>query len=342
MRYIGADLHKKSITFCVVKIVRGKTTIVERKRLNCRDTKVIADWIKSHRPCEVVVETTIGQEWFVQLCEPLTKRTVVAHASKLRIIAESTRKTDKIDAFVLAELLAKDMLPESWIPTPRVRQHRALVRRRQKVQSRITSVKNTIRAILTRYNSDRKDIFTRHGWEAAQEYELLAEDRWVLDDLWQELQEHRSRLRKVDRRLADFAAAAPLWEREARAILLSMPGVGEVTIETVLAELGDWRRFKNGRAAVSFGGLDPAVRESDGRRHDLKLSKAGSPLLRWVMIQLAHRVKTRSVRWSSEFERLSRKTGKKKATCAIARRLLLVMYAMLRDGKAYDLPAVAA
>jgi len=342
MRYIGADLHKKSITFCVVKIVRGKTTIVERKRLSCRDTNRITEWIKSHRPCKVVVETTIGQEWFVQLCEPIASRTVVAHATKLRIIAESTRKTDKIDAFVLAELLAKDMLPESWIPTSRVRQHRALVRRRQKVQSRITSVKNTIRAILTRYNSDRKDIFTRHGWETAKEFQLLDEDRWVLDDLWEELQEHRSRLRKVDRRLVDFAKSAPLREREARAILATMPGVGPRTIETILAELGDWRRFKNGRAVASFAGLEPAVRESDGKRHDLKLSKEGSPLLRWIMIQLAHRVKTRSVRWSAAFEQLSRKAGRKKATCAIARRLLLVIYAMLRDGKAYDLPAAAA
>lgn len=342
MRYIGADLHKKSITFCVVELVRGKTTVRDRKRILCQHTDKISEYVRKHAPCEVVVETTIGQEWFVQLCEPLAKRTVVAHASKLRIIAESTRKTDKVDAFVLAELLAKDMIPESWIPTPRVRQHRALVRRRRKVQSRITSVKNSIRATLTRYNSDRKDIFTRHGWEAAKKFKLLEEDRWVLDDLWDELQEHRERLRKVEKRLVCFAGTAPLAEQEARAILATMPGVGLVTIETVLAELGDSRRFKNGRAVASFAGLDPGVRESDGKRHELKLSKAGSPALRWVMIQLAHRVKTRSLRWSREYEQLSRKAGKKKATCAVARRLLLVMHAMLRDGKAYDLPAAAA
>ncbi len=342
MRFIGADLHKKSITFCVVEIVRGKTTVMDRTRLLCQDTERIEKFLGQHTPCRVVVETTIGYEWFVGLCEPIAERVLLAHAGKLRIIAESTRKTDKVDAFVLAEFLAKDMIPEAWPPTARVREHRALVRRRQKIQSRITSVKNTIRAILTRYNSDRKNIFTRHGWEVAKEFDLLAEDRWVMDDLWDELLEHRVRLRNINKRLMAFAAAAPALEAEARAVLSTMPGVGPVTVETVLAELGDWRRFGNADSVVAFAGLNPGVRSSDGKRYDMKLTKQGSPLLRWIMIQLAHRIKRSSARWRRVFEQISRRAGKKKATCAVARRLLLVMYAMLRDGQAYRLPAIAA
>ncbi len=342
MRFIGADLHKKSITFCVVEVVNGKTRVVERKRILCRETSRIEQFLASHGPCQIVVETTIGYEWFAQLCEPRTERLLLAHAGKMRIIAESTRKTDKIDAYVLAEFLAKEMIPEAWFPTPRVRQHRALVRRRQKIQSRITSVKNTIRAILTRYNSDRQDIFTRHGREVSNAFDLLPEDRWVMEDLWDELREHGVRLKKVNQRLREFASNAPTLEAEARAVLATMPGVGPVTIETVLAELGDWRRFDNAASVVSFAGLDPGVRSSDGKRHDLKLSKCGSPLLRWIMIQLAHRLKRTTVRWRRMFERISRRAGKKKATCAVARRILLVMYAMLRDGQAYQLPAMAA
>ena len=92
---------------------------------------------------------------------------------------------------------------------------------------------------------------------------------------------------------------------------------------------------------VSYAGLDPGVRQSDGNRKDLKLSKAGSPQLRWIMIQLAHRVKNKSARWRRSYERISRRAGNKKATVAIARRLLLVIYAMLRDGTEYRLPAAA-
>ena len=342
MRFIGADLHKKSITFCVVEIAQAKTVVVERKRILCRETARVKDFLTRHGPCQLVVETTIGYEWFAELCEPLVQRLLLAHAGKMRIIAESTRKTDRIDAFVLAEFLAKEMIPEAWFPTPRVRQHRVLGRRRQKIQSRITSVKNSIRGILTRYNCDRQDIFTRHGEEVAKEFDLLREDRWVMEDLWDEFREHRVRLKKVDQRLREFAAGAASLEAEARAVLATMPGVGPVTIETILAELGDWRRFDNGDSVVSFTGLDPGVRSSDGKRYDLRLSKSGSPLLRWIMIQLAHRLKRTTSRWRVMFERLSRRAGKKKATCAVARRVLLVIYAMLRDGQAYRPPAMAA
>jgi transposase len=341
MRFIGADLHKKSITFCVVEIVKGKTVVIQRQRMYCCEVDRIREFLTSHCPYELVVETTIGYEWFASLAEKSADRLVLAHAGKLRVIAESTRKTDKIDAFVLAEFLAKDMIPEAWRPTPRVRQHRSLIRRRCKVQSRITSIKNTIRGMLTRYNADCTDLFTRLGRTAAKDLDLLEQEKWLLDDLWEDLDANVKRLKKIDHRLKEFAQTAPVREAEARAVLASMPGIGPVTMETVLAELGDWRRFHNADAVVSFAGLAPDVRESDGRRKDMRLTKAGSPLLRWIMIQLAHRMKRTTARWQRLFEQISQRAGKKKATCAIARRLLLVIYAMLRDGKAYRLTAAA-
>ena len=188
-------------------------------------------------------------------------------------------------------------------------------------------------------------MFSKIGWEATQKLELLEEERWLLDDLWDDLRDDLGqtvqRLEKIAARWDQFAAQATIKEREARAVLATMPGVGVITVETVLAELGDWERFHGGAAVVSFADLDPGVRESDGRRKDLQLTKAGSPLLRWILIQLAHRMKRTTKRGQTIFERWSARIGKKKATCAIARRLLLVIYAMLRDGQAYQLPAAA-
>lgn len=339
MRFIGADLHKKSITFCVVKLEKGKTVVVQRQRILCNRINKIEAFLDSHGTFELVVEATIGFDWFALVAEKFARRVVLAHPGKLRVIAESTRKTDKIDAFVLAEFLAKDMIPEAWRPTPRVRQHRTLLRRRCKVQSRITSIKNTIRGLLTRYNEDRQNLFTKVGWEGIRHLKLLAQERWILEDLHEELIQQRQRLLKLDQQLVVFAKTAPVAEREARAVLATMPGVGPVTIDTILAELGDHRRFRNANAVTSFAGLDPGVRSSDGKRHDLKITKAGSPLLRWIMIQLAHRMKRTTTRWQQMFEQLAKRIGNKKATCAVARRLLLVIYAMLRDGQAYQMPA---
>jgi transposase len=340
MRYIGADLHKHSITFCVVELANGKTKVIQRERIRCQERKRLEKFLAAQATSQLVVEASIGYEWFAELAEKYSERIAVAHPSKMRIIAESTRKTDKIDAFVLAEFLAKDMIPEAWRPTPRVRQHRSLVRRRHKVQSHITRIKNTMRGILTRYNADCSNLFTQAGWQSIQQVQLLDQERWILNDLWEELQEQIYRRGKLDKQLEEFAKTAPHAEQEARAILATMPWVGPITIDTVLAELGDWRRFKNAEAVISFAGLDPGVRSSDQKRHDLKLSKAGSPLLRWAMIQLAHRIKYKSARWEQDFVRISKRAGKKKATCAIARRLLTVMYAMLRNGEAYRLPKV--
>ena len=146
------------------------------------------------------------------------------------------------------------MIPEAWRPTPRVRQHRVLIRRRCKVQNRITSVKNSIRGILTRYNKDRSDLFTIAGRESFEQLSdtLLGEDWWVARDLFTELKEQTQRLRGLEQRLHEFAEKAPIREQEARAVLETMPGMGLVTTETVLAELGDWTRFRNADAVVSY------------------------------------------------------------------------------------------
>ena len=85
---------------------------------------------RQFRPFKVVVEATASYLWFVELVEPLAEKVVLANPKKLRVIAESTKKTDRLDAQVLTEFLVLDMIPESYQPTPRQRQHRALVRHR--------------------------------------------------------------------------------------------------------------------------------------------------------------------------------------------------------------------
>ena len=103
MKYVGIDLHKKTISGCVVVKERGKKKVAARKRLECRDEAGIKSWFSELGKFEVVVEATASYEWFVKLVEPLAQRVVLAHPKKLRIIAESKRKSDKLDAQVLAE-----------------------------------------------------------------------------------------------------------------------------------------------------------------------------------------------------------------------------------------------
>ena len=107
------------------------------------------------------------------------------------MIAESTKKTDRLDAQVLTEFLVLDMIPESYQPTPRQRQHRALVRHRQYLQGRITSVRSKIRHILSNYNADRKDLFSANcGPAYLKEVRLSDVDRLEIQQLWAEWQDH--------------------------------------------------------------------------------------------------------------------------------------------------------
>jgi transposase len=136
MKDVGVDLHKQTITIAVVDAARRG---VVRRRFSNRQIEEIVQFLRSLGEFEITVEATTGYEWFVLLVEPLARRVVLAHPGKLRVIAESTRKSDRVDARVLAEMLAKDEIPPAYRPTPRQRAHRRLVRYRAYLQRRITA-----------------------------------------------------------------------------------------------------------------------------------------------------------------------------------------------------------
>lgn len=335
MNYVGVDLHKHSISVCVVIRDSSGRRVTSRARFACQDEERIYEFFAGLRPFQVVVEATAAYEWFAQLVESLSERLMLAHPKKLRVIAESAKKTDKLDAQTLAEFLALDMIPESWRPTPRVREHRVLVRTRRRIQRRITSVKNALRYVLATYNADVRRLFTRQGREYLAQITLSDADRFQADLLAEELDQHTDRLKRLDKKLREFADQALLPEREARALLATAPGVGPVTTEVVLAELGDPRRFRSQRKVAAFAGLAPGIRESAGRAKQLGITKEGSRLLRWIMVQAAWRAARHTTRWRMLFLRLQQRCGPKKAIVAVARRLLGVLVAMLKSGQPY-------
>lgn len=335
MHYVGVDLHKNVISICVMIQEGTQRKVVKRRNIACKSVEEIHTFFADLGHFQVVVEATASYEWFVRLVEALADRVVLAHPKKLRVIAESTRKTDKLDAQVLAEFLALDMIPEAWRPTPRVRQHRCLVRLRHYVQHRITSVKNKVRHVVANYNDDIPGLFTEKGRTYLAKLKLSEADRFAVDLLLGELDQHGQRLNDMDKKLYAFARQASVAESEARAVLDTIPCVGPVTIDAVLAEVGDIRRFGSQRKATAYAGLAPGIRESAGRGRQLGITKEGSRLLRWALIQTAWRLVGKTRRWGFLYERLKRRCGAKKAIVAVARRIWCVMVSMLRSGQKY-------
>ena len=203
---------------------------------------------------------------------------MLANPNKLRVIAESIKKTDRLDAQVLAEFLARDQIPQAYQPTPRVRQHRTLVRHRKYLREQMTAARNKIRRILSDYNADRKDLFSINcGLEYIKQVPLSEADRFVVKQLWAEYQHYDAQVGELDAQLKKFAKKAPNKEAEARAVLKTIPGVGPVTTEVVISELGEISRFKNAKAVCAYAGLVPIVRQTGGKKSkDLGITKRGS------------------------------------------------------------------
>jgi transposase len=332
MFFVGIDLHQKTITVCVVS---QELAVISRRTLYCCEPDTLVNFFQNLKPFQAVVEATASYEWLWQRLEPLADRLVLAHPKKMRIIAESKRKSDKSDAQVLAEALARDELPEAYRPTPRQRQHRVLVRFRCYARRRGATARTKIRRILADYNIHRRDLFTANGLKYLSEVPLSAEDRFVVDQLVEEWHEHQVRVRAAEKRLRQFAQAAPSLEAEARVVLRSIPGVGPVTVDVVLSELADIRRFRSAKDVMSYAGLTPGLRESAGKRKELPITKEGSRLLRWALVEAAWRLVRQTQRWRNIYENLKRRRGAKKAIVAVARRILGVITAVWRSGQPY-------
>jgi transposase len=332
MNFVGIDLHKKTITVCVVDQERK---VQKRATLYCVEAQRIADFFRGLGAFAAVVEATASYEWLWQLLEPLAQRLVLAHPKKLRVIAESKNKSDRLDAFVLAEFLALDMIPPAYRPTPRQRQHRALVRQRQQIRRALVRARNRLRHLLANYNADRRDLFTAAGLAYLAGVPVSAADRFVRDQLVATWEHHREQLAAITKELAALAKKAPKAERAARECLASAPGVGPVTLDVLLSEIGDIGRFRSNPKVVAYAGLAPGQRESAGRKKELGITKEGSRLLRWAMVQMAWRVVRPAGRWRAVFERLRQRRGAKKAIVAVARRLLGVLATLWRTGQRY-------
>jgi transposase len=193
---------------------------------------------------------------------------------------------------------------------------------------------------LADYNADRPGLFRAEGLEYLTRVKVAPADRFVIDQLLDEWEHQVKQLHAMERRLKEFANEASTTEAEARAALRSIPGVGVVTVDVVLSEVADVRRFRSEKDVIAYAGLAPGFRESAGKRQALAISKEGSRLLRWALVEAAWRLVRLTRRWGTVFANLSQRRGRRKAIVAIARRLLTVMVAVWRSGVRYRPAAV--
>jgi len=257
------------------------------------------------------------------------------------------RKTDRGDALKLARLAAMNQLPTVYMPARRTRLWKSAIAYRHTLVDRRTAIKNTIRALLD--TQGLRMPGGASGWttESLNHLRSLARPigRCGPDDLWRgQLQSELTALRqiaellqKIERRLDRLAAGD---ERVRR--LQTIPGVGKRLAELVVATLDRAGRFRRGREVSAYVGLVPRQFESGTMSRQGRISKQGPTLLRRVLVQIAWGMERRSAHVAALFARISggQKTRRKKAAVAVARKILVWCWAMLRDGTPWRDPSL--
>jgi transposase len=268
----------------------------------------------------------------------------VLDARKLRIIAESVTKCDRLDAEVIAQLARTDFqLPVCYLPDDQEFALREHLRARHDLVRLRTRLKNRVHGLLHRrgiLTPGGMDLFTRSGRQFLQELPLdeggrilLQQHLELIDRLNQAVTESTEQLRGLSRR--------PRWVKLV-ALLQTMPGVGLITALTVLAELGDVDRFRSRSAVANYAGLVPIVRSSNEKEYRGRISKRGSALLRSMLVEAAWMAWSRVPRYHDLFTRLSHRKGRKVAIVAVARRMLEDSWVMLKREEAFRFSPSAA
>jgi len=290
-------------------------------------------------PIELAVEASSSTPTFVNFLAPLVDRIVVAHPQRLKAIASAKLKNDKVDSETLAQLLRADLLPPAWSSDPATRVLREQVRLRSSLVQQRTRWKNQVHSTLHRWGQRPQvtDLFGKKGRAWLSELSLPPAPRQTINTQLKLIDAVDEQVADLDKQTRELAQA-DFGTR----ILMTIPGIGAFSALVLKAEIGDIQRFSTKRQLYSYAGLVPWVRDSADQRRRGHITRAGSPLLRWVMVEAAMNAVRSSAGARRYFLRLAKRKPRAVARVALARKLLGVVWALWSHGVCFDEQVFAA
>lgn len=332
--FVGVDLHKCSVTLVAVNPA-GEETAALTAPTKC--VQRIADWLKAQpRPCHMAVETVGFVEWFIERFRSCVDRIDIAHATELAHLRGKRRKNDHNDALDVGQRLSRGQCPLGWLADDQLMQLRKLGRHWHALSRTLSRAKHCMRSILLAANlaGPHLDSPCAQKWFLAHSHLLHEVQRQAFADFLDViclLERQRESLRRrifFANRQQRFVALVEL--------LKSLPGIDEIWACIIAAEIGDFTRFPNADALQFWAGLTPDNLTSAGRTQAGHITKAGSRSLRWALGKAALTLCRSDARQEALRQRLIQRVGKPKANVAMARRLLGILFAMVRDGCIYQ------
>jgi transposase len=313
--YIGVDLHKEFFQVCVITATGERRWEGRFPRTAIGIAQWIARGVGAHSA--IAVEAS-GPTWaFVDALAVTGAHTCVVDPRKTKLKAGYAAKTDRLDARRLADALRRESVVSIYIPSPVIRELREVCRGRHQLVRLRTRLAQMIRALLLRNDAGEPPgtrLYAPRALAWLAERQLAPEAMCTL-----------RRLERLYRAVHTDATAADATVRDRAATdaiataLDRLVGVGPVLALTIRAEVGDISRFARGPALASYAGLVPSVERSADRAYHGRITREGSPWLRWALVEAAmHAIKRPDAvgRWA---RRLAVKKGALKARVALAR-----------------------
>jgi transposase len=286
----GFDVHRRQITFDWVDRATGQA---QRGQITPATAEGLGRWL-AQLPCRggaFAVEACTGWRFVVQELQAAGWHAYLAEPAETASLRGPKRraKTDRTDAQLLRELLEQQRLPQAWIPPAHLLELRVLVRLRKTLVDERTAWQQRLHAVLFHHGLPCPDhaLLTRatRGW--LEQVTLPQASRLQVATALRQIDQLDLELDPLERWLRQFARRQP----GCRALIASHYGIGMLIAPTILAELGDARRFANGDAVVRHTGLDVTVYSSDSKRSPGHLSRQGPQVLRWALFAAAHRIR---------------------------------------------------
>ena len=324
MRIIGCDLHARQQSVAMLDTITGE---VVNRTLMHEGQEVREFYSALPQPVLVGIEAIGPMQWFLNLLQQLGVECQIGDAAKIRAAEPRKQKHDRRDAELILKLLVEKRFPAIWMPNKEQLDLRALLLHRHQWVGLRTQLQNALQAIALANGLRRgASLWSQLGQQSLRMLPLAPYVAYRRDALQALYARMEAEIKDLNQRVEEQARQRPAAQR-----LLTHPGVGPVTALATEVFLGNPQRFTDGKAVASYVGLIPREHSSGKRQRLGALTKQGNPLLRFLWDEAgAH-----AARYDPQLQRFYRRKlvqkGLGKARVAVARKLGIRLWIMLRD-----------
>ena len=331
MIIIGADYHPG---FQQIAFVDTETGELQERRLQHREEaeKFYRDLAAQGMKVRVGMEASGQARWFERLIAELHFELWIGDAAEIRSKRVRKQKTDRQDAELILQLMLEDRFPQIWVPSWENRDLRQLLWHRHRMVQARTRIMNQLQAVaLNEGLRCKKRLWREAGREQLESFQLFPWASRRRQDLLALLDRLHPMIAELTQAVEQEAEKNPAAQR-----LMTHPGVGALTALAFVLIIGRAERFQCGKQIASYLGLVPSEESSGDRRRLGHISKQGNTLLRFLLVEAAQVTVRSDPAWRSRYFHLAMRRGRKIAKVAMARKLAVGLYWMMRKAWNYE------